>query len=323
MGTTVACPLCTKSFAIPGRYNPVVDPSLAPTPAPDQVVAPPAPKQAALKQEIPPVSEPTADSRPTTPPPGLVTPPVGVHSETASPTPTGLYTQACNVTLSPHVIDWIPVVCFTLILLLTFFSWVGIYPGGYKAYSQSPWLAVSGSISTDRFAEEVLKKEGDLKLLTTSNWILLVPYLIGVLLTTALAWADRFVTMAHVQTLTGKLTFLSQLWPHRFPLLAGLSIALLVLLLLQLQVGFGLEHAVKQMATEKFAGQREAAGTNSAALDKVTVKEGQEIGMYQPQGTYYLSLVVIAHIVVVLAAAARFWLYRRGTKPLPKLTMNW
>ena len=269
------------------------------------------------------MSEPTADSRPTTPPPGLVTPPAGVQSETASPTPSGTYTQACNVTLSPHVIDWVPVVCLTLILLLTFFSWVGIYPGGYKAYSQSPWLAVSGSISTDRFAEEVLKIEGKLKALVSSNWILLIPYLIGLLLTTALAWADRFVTMAHVQKLTGPLEILSRIWPHRFPLLAALSIVLLVLLLLQLQVGFGLEDAVKKMATETFTEQRTAAGTNSAALDKVTVLEGQELGKYQPQGTFFLSLAVIAHFVVVFAAAARFWLYRRGTKPLPKLTMNW
>ena len=271
------------------------------------------------------MSEPTADSRPPTPPPGLVTPPVGAHSETSSPTAPGTsgYTQACSVSLLPHVLDWVPVVCFSLILFLTLFSWVGIYPGGYKAYSQSPWLAISGSISTDRFAEEVLKKETNLKALTSSNWILLIPYLIGLLVTTVLAWADRFVTMAHVQTLTGKLAFLSRIWPHRFPLLAGLSVALLLLLLLQLQMGFGLETAVKQMATETLAGERDAAGSNSAALDKVAVKEGQELGKYQPQGTYYLSLAVIAHFVAVLAAGARFWLNRRGTKPLPKLTMNW
>lgn len=330
-GTSVECSVCHKSFAVPGRHTPTVADAQPPTPAPAPAPMPAlatATTTLPLTPGRPPVSE--ATSTPNLPP-GLVVPAEPPKVPTASsapgtpgyapPVPPVGMAHTASVTLAPALLEWLPVVCFTLILVLTFFSWVGMYPGGYLAYSQSPWGAFVGNFETNPISEEVMKLEVTLKKVIGSNWTFLLPYLFGVVLATALAWADRFVTVAHVTALPGPLSFVQKMWPHRFPVLTGLAIGTLLLLLVQVRLGFGLENAIKAHVTGEYA-EALAAADNSSSRQKLLVKQGMNLGQYELQGTTCLALALAAHGVAVAAAAGRFWLYRRGPKPLPRITLQ-
>ena len=307
-GTTAECPSCRKPFAVPGAYAPTVAgdaPTSRPTPEPVPVTAP--------------------DPRPA-PPPGYVRPTDAVRSAPAAgPTAGGALPptdgRGATLALSPVVLDWLPVACFTLILVLTFFSWVGLYPGGFKAYAQTPWAALAGVIDTNHFSEEVLQIETPLTKLLGSNWVVLLPYLLALLAAVALGWADRVVSAAHLTRLPGPLAFVEKVWPYRFTLLAGLAVGTLLLLLLQIRLGFGLETATRQLVANDFADALQAAD-NSSARQKVLVKQGMKLGQYELQTTVWLTLAVALHVTAVVAAGLRFWLYRRGTKPLPRVTFS-
>ena len=77
-----------------------------------------------------------------------------------------------------------------------------------------------------------------------------------------------------------------------------------------------------QLASEKYVAEMEKAD-NSAAKQKVYVKEGREVGSFQLQTTSWLALALAAHFVGLLAAGAKFWLDTRGTKPPPRVTVSW
>lgn len=285
-GTTADCPVCRKAFPVPGRYAP----SVAGEPAP----------------------------RPT-PPPGLVAP--------ADPTPApatssgnALDGPGRTLTLSPSKLGWLPVACFTLILVLTFFSWVGHYPGGFMAYAQSPWGALAGNFETNPFSDDVEHLEKPLKAIIGSNWLLLLPYLLALLAAVALGWADRAVTATHVTGLPVPLAFLQGVWPYRVGVLAALAVLTLTLLTLQVRVGFGLDTATRKMVAERFADALKAAET-SAAEQKVLVKQGMELSQYAVQTTWWLTLAVALHVIAAVAALLRLWLARRGNKPLPRVTV--
>ena len=324
-GTTYPCPQCGKGFPVPGRYAPAVDPGLTPasggpTPAPEK----------------PPVPDPTPPDFRLPPPPGFVpAPPAGAAGD---PAPGASAVPARGgVTLSPAVLDWFPAACFTLILLLTCFAWVGLYPGGDAAYTQSPWGMMAGDFSRNPFSESVLKIEQELNAKAKSDWVML-PYLFGLLAAVGIAWADRLVR-ADVAARPGvhlppRLGFLTAVWPHRFPILAGLAIGLLALLLIQAYAGFGLETAlhkvVEARARPEGAGQATAPATTPAAADRssamekeAAIRQGMQLAQYRLQTTTWFGLAVGTHVVAVVAAGLRLWLYRRGAKPRPRVWWAW
>jgi hypothetical protein len=291
-GTTVNCTLCQKSFPVPGSYTPTV--------ASAEKQAEAAPKPA--------------------PPPGLIIP---TNTPAAPSTPKDTtYGHAWSVSLSPAILDWLPVAGFTVIFLLTLFSWVGLYPNGIATYTQSPWQALRGSFDSNFVAEDVLKLETPLKKLIGSNFLILFPYLISVLIAMILGWADRVVTTAHVTSLPGPLKFIETIWPHRFAVLTGLAVLTLGLLLLQLSMGFGLDRAITEHVSGEFTEQLAATDLTDAAKQKIAISKGTALAKYRPETTTWLGIVVWLHILVILATAARAWLYRRGDKPLPKLTLQ-
>jgi hypothetical protein len=171
-------------------------------------------------------------------------------------------------------------------------------------------------------AEDVLKLETPLKKLIGSNFLILFPYLISVLIAMILGWADRVVTTAHVTSLPGPLKFIETIWPHRFAVLTGLAVLTLGLLLLQLSMGFGLDRAITEHVSGEFTEQLAATDLTDAAKQKIAISKGTALAKYRPETTTWLGIVVWLHILVILATAARAWLYRRGDKPLPKLTLQ-
>jgi len=267
------------------------------------------------------------------PPPGLILPPPpGVSSSSSSPaasagssskpTVSGPVTPRGSMTLNATVVQWLPVALFTGLLGLSFFSWVGLFPGGVRAYTQSPWGALTGSFTTDYFSEEVIKLEAPLKKIIRSNFLWMLLYLLSLVAALALSWADRLLGLAAWTVWPPPLRWLETLWPYRPLVLLGLAVALLSILLVQTSLGFGLENAVAQLVQEP-AAERLAQADSSTAQQKIVVELGMKLGSYQLQTTTAFALVWWLHIVAILAVAARIWLERRGAKPEPRLVWEW
>jgi hypothetical protein len=295
--------VCGTVFPVPASYSPAVDPAAGPATHP--------------RKETAAVATDLLTDRPL-PPPGFV-PPAGLMPPEPYPQTAEGYEKTTGFTISPRVLEWIPAACFTLIFLLTFFTWCGMYPGGYKAYSQNAWQAAFGNFSSDYFSEEVLKMESDLAARVGMNF-LLIPYLIGLILVVALAWFERFIGPATERIPVPQI---QEYWKYRFAVIAGLGAVLLLLLAFQIRIGFGLESAARQRAAIAYEKEFEKAGDNSTARQKVYVKQGQELGGYGLQNTSWLALAIAAHVVALAAAAGKFLIDARGERPPPRVSLYW
>lgn len=302
-GTTVPCPECKVPFPVPARYDPVV--SVPAAPAPPPVVAPPPAAPPAPPGFVPP------EQRPLPPTPVL---------------PAG-YAHTVGLTLKAEALAWVPAVGLTLILLLTFFVWVGSYVGGHPVYAQTAWRALTGSPSRNFHLEEFTQQQSgwpaDVLNKVQSDWLLVLPYLLALVAAVALAWAERFVMTVDRGRLPKRLGFLGDVWPYRIPVLAALATVAALLLLVLLARGFGLERAMRETVTAKYADERVKAEGNPSKLETIEWKADQELSRFNLERTFWLDLAVLLHVVVVLAMVGRAWLDRRGDKPPPRLVVQY
>ena len=138
-GQQMKCPLCAGEFTVPALPQ-VAAPAMAPRgPAPGFAAPPP------VKESPPPRGgaalpnhsetddgpSPAADRAP--PPP----PPEG-------------YAHARVLTLNQRLIPFLAPAALGLIFLLTFFPWIGLYPGGVNAGTQSAWAPPSAASTPTR-----------------------------------------------------------------------------------------------------------------------------------------------------------------------------
>ena len=304
-GQTVSCPKCQVPFPVAGTYAPAVDPTAGPP--------------ITSSKEPTPVTDPRPVSAPT-PPPGLV--PTAI-SEVASSVAAGAegYERSVGFHLSPRVLDWVPAGCLTLALFLTFFSWVGTYPGGTRVYSQTPWQALFADYTVNTLPEDLLKDEADLDKKISSSWLML-PYLPLLIVAVILAWAERLVNKTTLSGLPHSLKFIENLWPMRMGLLAILAAILLVLAVAQTARGLGLETAIRAKVAEQFTEQIAQADT-TPKKQRVLVQAGAELNRFGLQGTTARDLAIFAHLLAVVALLTRFWIDRRGTKPPPRFQIQY
>ena len=311
-GRDAPCPKCGKAIAVPAAYAPSVAASgglqnLDPTP-PNS----PTPTRTGTN----PMSEPIAP-----PPPGLNT---AASPPPIAPMPNPSYDcgpRSCGVALSPVWLDWVPAVCFTLILALTLFNWIGIYPGGVRVYSQSPWHALVGEMSTNGLPDELLTEEKYFEGAIVGNrW--LIAYFPLLFIALLLAWLDRIIRNPTVTSVPGPLAWLPRIWPHRYTTLTVISALLLIVILAQTWRGFGLETAVKQKVTDMYAKQIEEADS-TPKKQKKDVMMGQELARYQLQGTTPLNAAIALHAVAFLAILGSSVVHYRGNKPHPRVALQY
>lgn len=299
-GSAVDCPVCNKPIAVPAGYVPTVAAQPRTAPAPEPTVLPP------------------SDAPP--PPPGFVPPKPPPAAGAAEPRPAA----SAGGTI-PGWLAWVPAAGLAVAFLLTFFPWVGCYPGGVRIYTQTPWQAASGSFTTNPLPNQLVEDEADLlRVIRVSGWMLL--YLPLLLATLAAAWVERLVPDPAANP---RLAPLTAVWPHRWPILAGLTAVLLVLLFTQVGVGFGLHGAVRQAAVDKVTappadGKPAEPATNETNRQILTAaRVGMEANKLGAQGTTALELALIAHLLAAAAAGGWWWLSRRGGRPLPRLTLTY
>lgn len=307
-GTNIPCPECGKPFAVPARYNPVV--ATPPPPPPVEAVQAP-------------VAVVPADRPP--PPPGLV-PPVypSPAVEPDSNVPAG-YTHSWALPLSPRIMAWVPPVTLAIVLLLTFFPWVVVSPGGHQVYGQGAWRALTGVPTRDIRLEGLLITElppPPIKDRVKSDAWAIFPYLLALILSTCLAWADRLITHLDINRLPPAVRWVGTIWPSRIPVIAALATGALLLLLIQMSSGFGLERAITKAVDEKYAEAKKKAGDSASDQERVDFDVAQELAKYDLQRTTWLCLAISLNIVAVLATAIRVWLDRRGSRPIPRFVFQ-
>ncbi len=315
-GTDAPCPRCGKPFAAPARYDPVVAVERTIPPVPTApVTTPPAVEPAPMSSGPIPA-----------PPPGLV--PLNEQSPNAAaapplPTPPAGYAHSRGVTFSPRVVAWVPAVGLLAILLLTPFSWAGLYPGGYAAYTQSPWQALFGSFSRDIGLEYVLHAEAPLTERVRSDWELMLPYLLGLFAAALIAGADRALRHNTAVTLPRRVARLQKAWPYRATILVALAGLLLLLLGAQLAAGFGLERAARKYAAEQAAADRQKAGITAPKPIEVEVQDDQALARYRLRNTTWLDVAVLLHVAVLAALILHFVLERRADRPPPRVVLQY
>lgn len=309
-GTDAPCPKCSKAIPVPGSYSPTVDPGAGPVATSTTKEASPAAVSVSPSPDWP------------APPPGYVPPrePTAAPSSPSPPTePPGELTNSAGFALSPTVLAWLPAACLTLALFATLFTWVGSYPGDVRVYTQSPWQALFATFTTNPLPEDLLTDEKPIEQRLHSSWWLL-PYFPILLVTLVIAWAERVIRHPDPATIPGPLAWLPQIWPRRFYLLTGLSLLLLLLVTIQVSRGLGLEVAIREMVSEKYAN---AAEDPTAKKYKTAVNAGKELAQFSLSSTIALQLAIVSHVLAVAAAGGLVWLERRGNKQPPRVEIFW
>jgi hypothetical protein len=230
------------------------------------------------------------------------------------------YTRSVGITVSPHVVAWIPAVCLTVVFVMTFFPWVGCYTGGSAVYSQRPWGAMFGSSPYRNFRLEAAGTiPGGWLDNMPSDWKVLLPCFLVLLVALSFAWSERCFRSFEPRSVPP----LVKLWPWRNAIVGGGSAIVLMLLLVQWGNGFGMERAIRQHISERFADRREKAGTSQDKLATLEYDEEQAFGAYNVEHTSWMYLALLAAVVAVGAVGIRAGLDGRAGKPPPKILLHY
>jgi len=314
-GQLMKCPLCAGTFTVPALPTPPAPPPPPPAPTPPP---PPAPAQTAP----PPVNRQ----------PDLA----GTPAPAGSTAPAAGYTHTRSYSINPRALTWLAPACLVLVFVLTFFNWVGMYPGGVAGLTQNAWGAAFNSQSKDEVFNKNVKKMVDDGGSTTKELKFLTEDGPG----EVAAWMIVFVlvlVLAVIVAVGGALTHLKmvpvQLPPSAEPLLsfrplivAGLSFLLLMFVVVQLLAGFPLENKVHS-AVEKAAddGPTESIRKPSTAEDRQTRQMfvGAVEGAFNLHRTYAVTLSIVLLVIAVIGGLLEFAVLRRGNAPPPRIDIQY
>jgi hypothetical protein len=293
-GKAVNCPECGQQFAAPQLYS--------------------------HSPGAQPVSS-HAESRPGSAAPPVVpetyVPETRATDLPASSPDLSAYQKIRSVSFDPRVLRWVPPAALTLVFLLTFFPWNGMYPAGYPAYTQSAWQCMSAGLSWDEVAEAEMKLAEDLQKRAQTNWWL-IPYLLLLFPALALAWAGPIVELAKVKLPEQ----VERFWEYRWAALTALLAVMFLFLLVQWASGFSLQRAIHEKIEADYAVTKETAQTpEKRQVYAMTVDRAA--GAYRIKTTPWLRLAVLSHLVALLAAGALLLLALRGHKPTPRVAALW
>jgi hypothetical protein len=229
------------------------------------------------------------------------------------PPPAGGYAGRFGFAIKPEVVQWIPVACLAVALVLTFFSWCGAYPGGHAIYTQSAWGSFGAGFASDPVGDDLLKLESPLKDNIRSTWLMFF-YLI--LLPVTLVAATFSVLAPRLNLRLPP--YVEALFPKRFMLVAILTAFLLVLVGQQSLRGFGLERALIGRVDEKYAEKLKS----EKLPDKIKAAQIEydiAVGSMRVRQTVWMTLALLCHVGASGSAALMAWLVSRDNRPHPRV----
>jgi hypothetical protein len=221
--------------------------------------------------------------------------------------------------ISPQVMAWLPAIFLTITFLCTFFPWVATYLGGSPVDSQGLWRAISGFPNRNIPLEEAMQTPGDWLDKVTSDYLLMVPYFLLLLAAVVLAWLERGLKTIDLR----KIPQLARVWHRRVELIILLSTIAFAFMLTQVSYGFGLERAMRHVVTEQFSQDREKAAGSQSKLAKVKYNEEQEYAKFNMGHTFWFYLGFTCNFLAVLAMLSHMALERRGSKPPPRIVIQY
>jgi hypothetical protein len=213
--------------------------------------------------------------------------------------------------LRRDVAPWLAPAALLVAFVLTFFPWVGVYPNGMPVYTQNAWKAARGTFAADPAGDEVMKRAETLESHKSLS-LTLIFYLILLVPAVLLGVVDRALPLLGAPVPD----VFRSVWVHRQVILLGLSAALLVLLLLALTLGFGLESAAAWAAEEAVPAAGDAP---TAARQKRDLRRDVELASFGLARTTWLSLAVVAHVVALAGAGVALWLDRHPSRAEPRV----
>lgn len=300
----VRCPRCQHQFAAPSPYEPEV---LSPSgsgwgsgTASAAIIPPPVPSTTTTSSTIG-----------TTPGTTVTVPPLPELPQD--------YTRMVTLTLSPNMLVWLPPLFLTCALLSTFFPWVGMYMGDAMVYSQGPWRALVGSVSANPHLADALRWPTNWLDQLRSDWLLVLPALLLLMIAFVIAWADRGLTEVDVR----RIPPLARLWPRRRVILLGVIGVATLLLLVQSWYGLSMERALHAAVEQRFAEELQQAESQSVQRLLVTYRIEQELQRYNLAHTLWQRLGLISLCLALLSMSAQLLLEYRGEKPPPRVVIQW
>jgi hypothetical protein len=295
-GKAVNCPECGQQFAAPQLFTPAPAAAPATGNGAKAAAAPP-----------PPVPETYVHDRPAD-----VTHLPQMERELSG------YEHMVSAPLEPKVLRWIPPAALTLLFFLTFFSWDGMFPAGYPAYTQNAWQCLFGKVSADDVAEDEFKQKADFDDRVHSNWWL-VFFFLFLFPALVLAWAGPVVEVAKINLPEG----IRRAWHFRSALLGALVLASLLFLLAQWASGFGLQRAVYDKIESAYATQKAEANTPEKQ-QRYEMRVAMAKGGSLVKTTPWLRLAVLVHLLAAAAVVAEVGLMLRAAhKPPPRAAVMW
>ena len=295
-GQLMKCPLCNGTFTVPS-----LPPAAGPGPVPPPAGVPPAPPTPAgttysFEAGAPPVEPAAKKERP------------AKAAAAPTPPPPAGYEHTAHLDLKPTVLQYIVVVGLVLVFILLFFTWVGLYAGKMAIATQSAWQAAFGGLSITPGLEAVspVSKE-DVGVST-----LMIFYVLLFIVAVLLAIASLVVTLVPLNVPAIK-PFL----PWRWAAVGGLSLLTLLFFILQLVIGFSLEHKVTEIADKKYSVAEKAQ--MPAAEREFTHAEA--VGSVHRTG--WLRLALVLQIIATVCAGLLVWLERRGNRAVPRVQLLW
>lgn len=108
--------------------------------------------------------------------------------------------------------------------------------------------------------------------------------------------------------------------PWRWLITAGLTLLTLLLLGLQMLVGFGLESKVAEIAEKRIHSDVQAA-KDEPTRKTLLLRQAEEVGGLRR--SFIPGLVLVLHIIALLSCVVVWWLDSRPTQPLPRIDGLW
>jgi hypothetical protein len=215
--------------------------------------------------------------------------------------------------LSRRVIRWFGPIGLMVVFLLTFFNWVGAYPGGLPVYTQSAWQVITGGFDADAKAEPVFQRADKLRAASGFSFLM---FLTLILLVMALPLALGDLVEEYVTVWIPDI--IQRVWPYRLEVLTALAAAVFGLLSLQLLAGMGLEKAAAAVAVNQTEPAAETPDEGRRGW-----RQAEELSRLGVRRTGALWLAYAASAFAVIGLAMDLGLARRGGRPEPALELTW
>jgi hypothetical protein len=242
--------------------------------------------------------------------------------EEAPTEPAGAEKPCCRLTIDPRALDWIPVACFFLILLLTVFTWVRFGWNGFTLFSQNAWQAAFNDVSDNTDGLGGIGIGNDVDKVTfmrqlSMNWWTLI-YLILLFISLGVAIICAVFPLVRPRLGLKIPAQVERFLPWRGALVVLVALAGIFFLTAQVLFGFSLENQIKnnlESDMEKNEKALKSLPEKERAAQSKQLELAYAIGRDGIRRSAAFTLVYLLQLLAIITAGASLALALRGNRP--------